>query len=222
MPGKRPTIEETSAAMSDGYITLTVEEQHLFQTIYRLLASGRPAPPDAIASASGWATADVEKRLDESPAVFRNDDGAVGGFWGLAAAEITNHRMDTEGIGTAWTWCSYDTLFIPHLLDVTARVSSTCPTTGNEVRLTVSRQGISGVEPAEAVVSLLTPDKPFDDDVRQTFCHFVHFFTSPAAAEQWIDDNPGTFWLSMADAFEVAEQANAEVFPALVGEGAAR
>lgn len=125
--------------------------------------------------------------------------------------------MDIDGIGTAWTWCSYDTLFIAHLLGVTARVTSPCPITGDQVRLTVSPDGVSDVDPADAVVSLLNPDEPFDDNVRQTFCHYVLFFASPDAAERWIEDNPGTFRLPVTDAFDVARRQNAAVFPSVVG-----
>jgi alkylmercury lyase len=130
--------------------------------------------------------------------------------------------MDIDGLGTAWTWCSYDTLFIAHLLGVTARVTSPCPVTGDQVRLVVSPDGASDVDPADAVVSLLEPDAPFDEQVRQTFCHYVLFFASPDAAETWIEDHPGTFWLPVADAFDVARRQNAAVFGALVGADAAR
>lgn len=212
-----PTIDEISTAFIAGYPKMTGEEQRLAQAVYRLLTSGRPAPVDAIAAAAGWARDATEARLDTWPAVFRNGDGAVVGFWGLAAEPVTSHRMDIEGSGTAWTWCSYDTLFIAHLLGVTARVSSVCATTREPVGLTVSPHGVTDVEPAEAVVSLLAPDRPFDDDVRQSFCHYVLFFASPAGAETWTHDHPGTFWLPVAHAFEVAERANAAVFPALVG-----
>ncbi len=212
-----PTVDEISTALIDGYVTFSADEQRLAQAVYRLLASGQPVPLEAIAAEAGWAVGDVEERLDTWPAVFRNDDGAVVGFWGLACEPVTGHRMDIDGIGTAWTWCSYDTLFIAHLLGVTARVTSPCPISGDRVRLTVSRDGVADVDPADAVVSLLTPDEPFDDNVRQTFCHYVLFYASPGAAETWIENNPGTFWLPVADAFDVARRTNAAVFPALVG-----
>ena len=212
-----PTVDEISTAFITGYLTLTADEQRLAQTVYRLLTSGQPARPDAIAAAAGWNVDDVEQRLVAWPAVFPNDDGAVVGFWGLACEPVTDHRMEIDGTGTAWTWCSYDTLFIAHLLGVTARVSSPCPITGEVVRLTVSAGGVADVEPAAAVLSLLTPDAPFDDNVRQSFCHYVLYFASPDAAEKWVGDNPGTFWLPVADAFEVARRTNAAVFPALVG-----
>ena len=217
-----PTIDQIPTAMIDGYPTFTTDEQHLAQVVYRLLAAGRPAAPEAIAAGAGWAVADVTQRLDAWPAVFRNDAGAVVGFWGLTCKPVTGHRIDIDGIGAAWTWCSYDTLFIAHLLGATAHISAHCSTTGQPVTFTVSPDGVRDVEPAEAAISLLQPDAPFDDDVRKTFCHYVLFFASPDAARRWTATNPGTFWLSLADAFEVAVGQNAAVFPALVGDPARR
>ncbi len=216
-----PPIEEISTYFVNGQFVSTADEQRLAGAVYRLLATGQPAPPHAIATEAGWPVGDVEERLDGWPAVFRNADGAVVRFWGLAAEPVARHRMDIDGVGTSWAWCAYDTLFITHLLDITTRVTSPCPTTGDEVRLTVSPDGATDVEPADAVVSLLMPDKPFDDDVMQTLCHYIHFFASPDAAGRWIDDTPGTFWVPVADAFEVARRMNAAVYPALVGKRAA-
>lgn len=204
-------------AFVDGFVPLGADEQRLAEVVYLLVGTGQPASTDAIASHAGWADDDVEERLRSWPAVFWNDAGAVVGFWGLAVGAVTAHRIHLYGIGTAWTWCSYDTLFIPGLLDTTARVSSVCSTTGEPIGLTVTSGGVVDVEPAEAVVSLLLPDGPFGDDVRRSFCHYLLFFTSPDAARDWTDENPGTFWLPVAEAFEVARRVNAAVFPALVG-----
>lgn len=222
MGGMAPTIDQITSAFTDGFVHLTSREQRLAQVVYRLVATGQPAPTKAIAEAAGWPLGEVEERLDAWPAVFRNDEGAVVGFWGLATEAVTDHQIELDGIGTAWTWCSYDTLFITHLLGVTARVTSRCPTTGDQIRVAVSPDGVADVEPADAVVSLLTPDKPFDDNVRQTLCHYILFFASPNAAARWTERNPGTFSMPVADAFEVARRMNAAVFPALVGTGAPR
>lgn len=211
-----PDLAQITQAFVDGYPNLNAEEQRLARTVYQLLATGGPASPEAVAEAAGWTPEDVEKRFDTWGAVFRDRHGDVVGFWGFGIEELTGHHLDLGDAGSGWAWCAYDTLFIPHLLDVTATVSSPCPTTGRPVRLRVSRSGVSELEPAGAVASMLTPDGPFDDNVRQSLCHFIHFFVSPAAADTWIADHPGTFQVTVDDAFEIARRQNAAVYPTLV------
>ena len=58
------------------------------------------------------------------------------------------------------------------------------------------------------MVSFLSPEGRFDGNVITSFCHFIHFFASRRAGEQWIARHPGTFLLSLADAFELARLSN--------------
>jgi alkylmercury lyase len=113
-------------------------------------------------------------------------------------------------------WCALDPLFIvPVLGPPGAEVASTSPTTGEPIHLRIGPDGVSAVEPASAVVSFVLPDGRFDDDVRQAFCHFVHFFASPAEADAWTAQRRGTFWLAVADAAEVGRRLAARAFPAV-------
>ncbi len=207
-----------TAAMTDASASVfrTSGDQRVAISICQL-AAGQRATIDAIACRSGSPEHDVEQRLAAWPAV-RDDNGAVVGFRGLAAEAVTGHQITFAGADTAWAWCAYDTLFIPDLLGTSARVTSRCPVTGTAVGLTVSPDGVDGLEPAEASISLLAADAPIDDDVRQTLCQYIDFFASLAAAEQWVLGNPVTFWLPVADAFDVARWANAAVFPVLAAD----
>ena len=45
-------------------------------------------------------------------------------------------------------------------------------------------------------------------NVITSFCHFVHFFRSPAVASDWLAQRPGMFQLSLADAYELGRQIN--------------
>ena len=76
---------------------------------------------------------------------------------------------------------------------------------------------------------MLAPDGPFGHDVVSSFCHFVHFFASEATAESWAADHPGTFTLTVDDAFEVASRSWPALFrdarassPAAPAEGGDR
>jgi len=69
-------------------------------------------------------------------------------------------------------------LFIPGILGKTARVESTDPVTNEKISLVVGPQGVKELEPADTVVSFISPSRAFDSDVIQSFCHFVHFYGS--------------------------------------------
>lgn len=186
---------------------------------YRRLAKGSPAPTSEIAEHAGSTVARVQELLATWPGVYRDDEGNVVGFWGLAITELTpTHRLEIDG-RTLFAWCAWDTLFLPGVLDATARVESACPTTGETISLVVSPSEVSQTSHPGAVVSFLTPEQHFDADVIQSFCHFVHFFASREAGETWTAEHPGTFLLSLEDAFELGRRVNALNFPTELGGG---
>lgn len=208
-----PTTTEISDALIAGFFRFSTDDQRLVHTIYRLLATGHPASVDAIAGASGRAAADVEDRLSSWPAVYRTEAGDVVGFGGLSCQPASQHRVRLSGLGEAWTWCALDPLVLARLLGSRIDVTSSCPTTGETIELSVTPHGVTGLKPGGAVLSLLTPERRFDDDVRQTFCHYVHLFVSPDAARNWTTRHPGTFSISVTDAFEVARSVTDAIFP---------
>jgi alkylmercury lyase len=121
----------------------------------------------------------------------------------------TAHRLEVDG-KTIYGWCAWDTLFIPELLGSTARIISSCPVTGKEIQLTVSSAGIERVNLEQVVVSFLIPEESeFQENITASFCHFVYYFADRIAAEQWSATHPGTFILSLADAFRVGQLLNA-------------
>jgi len=62
------------------------------------------------------------------------------------------------------------------------------------------------------MVSMLAPTGPFGHDVVQSFCHFVHFFASEITGRRWIGKHPGTFLLTVEEAFQVAQRAWPSLF----------
>src|SRR6202035_5472690 len=79
-----------------------------------------------------------------------------------------------------------------------ARVESLCEASGEPVRLSVYPKRIESVDPDSVCISFLTPDSSrFQQDIVQSFCHYIHFFRSPKDGEAWIAKRPGTFILSL-------------------------
>jgi len=89
----------------------------------------------------------------------------------------------------------------PGLIGRSAHIESPCHSTGKPVRLKVEPERIIKVEPSTAVVSIVTPDDM--SAIRSEFCNEVHFFSSPSAAQDWLNQHPGGKVLSVEDAFKL-------------------
>lgn len=195
LTGASPELDEDGRAVALG--------------TYQLLAEGSPVPASRIAGAPALPAVTVERILGSWPGVFRDPDGNVIGFWGLAIGPLDpEHNIEIDG-RTLWAWCAWDTLFLPDILGKEAHISSTDPQTGDRVRLTVGPDGVSKRSHQEAVLSFLVPDRPFSEkDVVSEFCHFIHFFSSRGSAERWTTEHPGTIVLSLEGGFELGRMRN--------------
>lgn len=192
-------------------------DERIALAVYRLLADGTPVAPVEVAAVAGAPLPQVSAVLEQWPGVFRDAAGNVVGFWGLPIGELTpTHRFEVDG-RALYGWCAWDTLFLPGVLGRTGRVTSTCPTTGEEIVLVVGPNGVIETSHPGAVVSFLLPEATFDADVVQRFCHFVHFFASREAGEVWVAEHPGTFLLSLGEAFELGDLTNRRHFPTTLG-----
>jgi alkylmercury lyase len=193
------------------------EDRQVAVTLYRELAKGKAVSAEQLAQALGVSPAEGRARLQRASIkclVYPNGEGHVLGFGGLAAAPM-HHRFEIEG-QTLFTWCAWDSLFIPEILGRSARVTSCDPESGETVRLVVTPARIEAAEPAEAVVSFVQPQAQVFGttaaNVMAKFCHYVFFFASRQSGERWIAKNPDTFLYSLDDAFALAKRLNAKNF----------
>lgn len=200
-----PNVEEVAEALRSAAPSLDPADQHLALDLYRLLLRGRPVTTQDLAATAGLDEDPVEEALGRWPGVFRDRKGRIVGFWGLAIRGMP-HRMVIDQ-GEITTWCALDPLIIAPLATGEARVESADPVSGEPIRLTVTPSGVRDLTPEDSQVSMLAPDGPFGRDVVETFCHFVHFFASKDTAQRWVGDHPGTYVLSVAEAFEVATRS---------------
>lgn len=197
---------------------LTADQQNISLQLYRTLAEGRPVSPARVAATLGLAEPAVRAILDGWPGVYYDNAQRVVGYWGLALGEM-DHRFELEG-KILYTWCAWDSLFLPELIRMTAQVTSSCPVTGALIRLTVSLEGIQECHPAESVMSFLKPQAGrFRQDMIQHFCHYVHFFSSPDVGAQWVAEHEGTFLLSLGQAQELARKKNRAQYGSLTEMG---
>ncbi len=195
-----------TAAVRDGLVKvleLDPEVQRASIALYRQLARGRPVPPEDVAS---------RERLESSALspVEYDEQGRVVAFGGLSL-EPTPHRFEVSD-QSLYTWCALDALFLPHVLGLPARIESTCPISGRQVRLRVGPEGLEASEPSDALMSLVVPGARLKGNVRSNLCCHVHFFASEDAAHTWISDHTGSTLLPVSEASELARDMTQRLF----------
>jgi hypothetical protein len=199
-----PDLDSLTEALLASFVTFTADESRLVVTAYRLLGEGSPVDLSRLAEASGWELAEVESRLASWPGgVYLDDRGRLIGLWGMTVEPMGAHQLHLQGRPPVWVWCALDPLFIVPLLGEEARVTSTSPVSGERIELSFGSDGTVSAVPPSAMVSMLLPEGSFGADVRQSFCHFVHFFESPEAAKAWTDQHRWTFAIDLSKTAEV-------------------
>jgi alkylmercury lyase len=198
------TIDELWEAACCRYPALSRAEQRAAIVLLSELARGGPVTIAQFAQAIGESVATAEGFVNDSglsPFAHASDAGLIQGFWGLST-KPTPHQFTVKS-RTLWTWCAYDSLFLPELLGETAAVESRDPESGQSIRLTVSPTRIEAAEPADIVVSMISPsawDLTSAARVMASACHFIFFFASRASAERWQSRHPQTVLLPLNDA----------------------
>lgn len=183
----------------------------LWPALLRALACCAPVTPDDLAAATGRSVEEVRAGLGALADTEYDEQGRIVGH-GITlnptphVFEVGGHRL--------YTWCALDTLIFPAVIGQSVRVSSPCRVTGTPIHLEVGPKRVVSVEPATAVVSIITPDGAAA--VRSAFCNQVHFFASPTAAAPWLREHPDTSVLGVRDAFDLGRQLIAAL---LAGDG---
>lgn len=182
-------------------------DQRLSLALYRELAGGAPVPPSLLATRLGISVDEVDRRLANWPGIHRDEQRRIVGYWGLTI-EPTRHKMRIRE-RDLYTWCAWDTLFLPALLGARAQVESACRDTDGRVRLTVGPDTIEAASPGDLWISFVLPSADsMRRDLRASFCHNVHFLRSPDPAPLRAVLPPSAFVLTLADAFEVGRARN--------------
>lgn len=173
-------VEQTTALIR------RVEGQELLPHVIRLLSDGEPVALERLAAASGLPVETVEATLGEQVSAERDEHGRLVGF--ALTLRPTPHRYTTGG-RTLYAWCASDTLMFPVVLGQPGLVESTCPHTGQPIRIELTPDTVERVDPPDAVLSAVRPPGRLAD-VRTATCRLGHFFSSRAAATQWAHEHP--------------------------------
>jgi alkylmercury lyase len=192
-PDALDTLAESLAGTFPG-----CEDAPLATALLRELAAGEPVVAATLGERAGT-------MLVRWPNVNYDDDGRVVAFSGLSLRP-TAHRF-TVGGRQLYTWCAWDTLFLPAMLGQSADVESTCPVTGSGVRLTVDPNGVRRADPHPLWVSFPPAATTSTADITGTFCCHVHFLATPAAAEHWLSQHPEGTVLDLDEAYALGRKA---------------
>ncbi|WP_346924976.1 organomercurial lyase MerB [uncultured Arthrobacter sp.] len=178
----------------------------LWLPLLKLLALGDPVDAADLAAATGRPAEEVRDALAAMTDAEYDGSGRIVGM-GLTQ-RATRHRFEVDG-EQLYTWCALDTLIFPTLLGASARIESAYASASTPVRLRAGSSGVTGLEPATAVVSLINPDD--FSSVRTSFCNQVHFFASPEEAEPWLKDYPEGTVIPVEQAYELASDMAAKM-----------
>jgi len=118
------------------------------------------------------------------------------------------HRFVVDGVELA-TWCAEDTLFLPAMLGKPASVASESPLSRQAIRIEVGPEGIRSCDPAQAVISIVSPqeaDMSSAAAIAMTFCRHIFFFASRVEAEEWAGDRDDIEILSLEEGYALGQE----------------
>lgn len=189
------------------------QSQRILLGLYRLVATTKPVSLEHLAATVDIDFESVKKRIDTvAPSRLQYDEaGRIIAFAGLSQIPAS-HCLTFEG-RQLFTWCTFDTLVLPQLLGGEAKVSSHCPVTNDEIRLTVTPEGPREVTPGSTMMSFVMPEaKKCCDDLRGSFCNYVNFLASPEAGKIWQQSNENAVILTLNEAFNMGRVRNNACF----------
>ncbi len=191
------SLQEIITAHTDALAAHAEEFLPLIRLLF-LLGKG-PVSPEQLATAMHSTRSEVEAFLQSSNLVVA-PSGTIHLPPGL-------HQIHLDGETFTMAGCALDTLLFPLLIGRSARVVSTCPATGKEIRLTVTPERIEDLDPRGAVVSLRLPGETTSAwNARETICAYGHFFVDREHASIWSALHPEAVLLSVEEAAHLARE----------------
>jgi hypothetical protein len=151
-------------------------DKRILRQVFPLLAKGQPVAPSRVAELTASTLPQVEAALELARAE-RDEQGYIVELSGLML-NPTMHRVEI-GNAALFSCCALLAQFVPLLIGLPIRVESVDPVSRRIVSLNISPDGVTAVEPQEAVGSfVVTEPDGVMRDVSENFCRHVHHFAS--------------------------------------------
>ncbi len=128
------------------------QEQVCRQMLQALAEVGRPLAPAHLATLLQMSQEEFRMHLARVPDTEFDEQGNIVG-WGVTLVP-TDHQVQLQG-KQLYTWCAFDTVLFPALLQMKAQVHSVCATTRAPITFLATPQGIQELTPATSVLSLI-------------------------------------------------------------------
>jgi len=202
-------LEDILYAFPDWFLDFDEEAKIISLELYQLLAKGKPVSKQVLAEKTEKPLGEIEKMLNSWSGIYFNDEDEIIGYWGLTIVQMP-HQFIINDI-TLYTWCAWDALFIPTLIGETALIESQCPISNQLIKLTVTPDGVQTVIPSSAIVTFIEPpeSEKIQDNVVDSFCHYVHFLNSSNEIKAWESEQQGKFiYLTIDESFLLGKMKN--------------
>ena len=171
-----------------------------------LLAKGKPLSSNDVADSFGYPRLLVKTLFYLKPPTTQfdlDDDGNIIGS-GLTS-KPTKHHFTVRG-NPLYTWCAFDTLLFPLMLNEFAQVKTPCLITGTTITFSVTPEGIQHLQPKSAVIAFVIPDPhAAKGDIQHAFCQFANLFKHHEAALEWKQQHPNALILSAQEGFALTQ-----------------
>ena len=166
------------------------------QIMRAMAETGQPLAPVHLARRLQMSQENLTAHLARVPDTEFDTQGNIVG-WGITLLP-TQHQFRLKA-RPLFTWCAFDTVLFPPLLQVEAHVQSVCEASGQPITFVATPEGIADLLPATSVLSLILPTERCDC-VRGTFCQQSLFFQTEEAASPWVALHPEAVLLSVEEA----------------------
>jgi hypothetical protein len=202
----------TAVADTIGHLTArwAHADKRILRVVFLLLAEGKPVPVTRIAEAAGVALSSVEQALELARAE-RDVEGRVVELSGLMLSP-TMHRVEIGDIAL-FSCCALLAQLVPALVGRPVRVESVDPVSRHLVVLDVAPEGVTAVDPPEAVGSfIVTEPSGVAQDVGASFCRQVYHFASPDSARAFVAADRRRYTLGIDKLHEAARMLYQEAW----------
>ncbi len=209
---KKTNLSKIASLLNDAGIPPRFEphQSQLLIKVWRMVANGVPVSQEQIALVAS----EINMPLDSATSFLRqvsefDKSGNVVGLFGLSQNKHP-HLFRSNNI-TLHTWCAWDSLFLPAMIKQSAKIESKCPVTGEKISITVSPTMVEKTEPVNAALSIVIPDVKEDsikgvEEIWMIFCHHVFFFSSPDAANTWLENKKmNTTVLTVEEGYQLGQ-----------------